>query len=69
MAEIDRHCLETPFCGAQQVTWHLRAEGRLSPKAAHQGPVAALRFLDDAPHRPTNRAYPRGLGVRSNGSE
>ena len=39
------------------------------PKAAHQGPVAALRFLDDAPHRPANRAYPRGLGERSNGSE
>ena len=37
------------------------------PKAAHQGPVAALRFLDDVPHRPANRAYPRDLGVRSNG--
>ena len=39
------------------------------PKAAPQGPVAVLRFLDDAPHRPANRACPRGLGERSNGSE
>ncbi len=36
---------------------------------AHQDPVAALRILDDVPHRPANRAYPRGLGERSNGSE
>ena len=39
------------------------------PKAAHQDPVAALRLLDDAPHRPANRAYPRGLGGRSNDPE
>lgn len=29
MAEIDRQFLETPFYGARQMTWHLRAEGRL----------------------------------------
>jgi hypothetical protein len=27
MAEIDRQFLETPFYGAQQMTWHLRAAG------------------------------------------
>jgi putative transposase len=27
MAEIDRQFLETPFYGAGQMTWHLRAEG------------------------------------------
>ena len=27
MGEIDRQFLETPFYGAQQMTWHLRAEG------------------------------------------
>jgi len=27
MAEIDRQFLETPFYGARQMTWHLRAEG------------------------------------------
>ncbi len=26
MVEIDRQFLETPFYGAQQMTWHLRAE-------------------------------------------
>jgi putative transposase len=29
MAMIDRQFLETPFYGARQMTWHLRAEGRL----------------------------------------
>ena len=29
MAEIDRQFLETPFYGARQMAWHLRAEGRL----------------------------------------
>ncbi len=29
MAEIDRQFLETPFYGARQMTWHLRAAGRL----------------------------------------
>ena len=29
MAEIDRQFLETPFYGARQMTWHLRATGRL----------------------------------------
>ena len=29
MGEIDRQFLETPFYGARQMTWHLRAEGRL----------------------------------------
>lgn len=29
MAEIDRQFLETPFYGARQMTWHLRAERRL----------------------------------------
>jgi putative transposase len=29
MVEIDRQFLETPFYGARQMTWHLRAEGRL----------------------------------------
>ena len=28
MAEIDRQFLETPFYGARQMTWHLRAAGR-----------------------------------------
>jgi len=28
MAEIDRQFLETPFYGVQQMTWHLRAQGR-----------------------------------------
>jgi putative transposase len=28
MIEIDRQFLETPFYGARQMTWHLRAEGR-----------------------------------------
>ena len=27
MGEIDRQFLETPFYGARQMTWHLRAEG------------------------------------------
>jgi hypothetical protein len=27
MAEIDRQFLDTPFYGAQQMTWHLRAQG------------------------------------------
>ena len=27
MAEIDRQFLETPFYGAQQMTWHLRTAG------------------------------------------
>ena len=27
MVEIDRQFLETPFYGARQMTWHLRAEG------------------------------------------
>ena len=27
MGMIDRQFLETPFYGAQQMTWHLRAEG------------------------------------------
>jgi putative transposase len=27
MAKIDRQFLETPFYGAQQMTWHLKAEG------------------------------------------
>ena len=27
MAMIDRQFLETPFYGARQMTWHLRAEG------------------------------------------
>ena len=26
MGEIDRQFLETPFYGARQMTWHLRAE-------------------------------------------
>ena len=30
------------------------------PKAAHQGPVAALRFLDDVPHRPAEPRLPTG---------
>mgnify|MGYP000586739963 FL=1 len=29
MVEIDRQFLETPFYGARQMTWHLRAAGRL----------------------------------------
>ena len=29
MAEIDRQFLDTPFYGARQMTWHLRAAGRL----------------------------------------
>ena len=29
IAEIDRQFLETPFYGARQMTWHLRAAGRL----------------------------------------
>lgn len=29
MAEIDRQFLDMPFYGARQMTWHLRAEGRL----------------------------------------
>ncbi len=29
MGMIDRQFLETPFYGARQMTWHLRAEGRL----------------------------------------
>ena len=29
MAEIDRQFLDTPFYGAQQMTWHLRAQGHL----------------------------------------
>ena len=29
MAEIDRQFLETPFYGAGQMTWHLRAHGHL----------------------------------------
>ncbi len=28
MAVIDRQFLETPFYGARQMTWHLRAEGQ-----------------------------------------
>ena len=28
MAAIDRQFLETPFYGARQMTWHLRAAGR-----------------------------------------
>jgi len=28
MGMIDRQFLETPFYGAQQMTWHLRAEGQ-----------------------------------------
>ena len=28
MAEIDRQFLETPFYGAQQMTWHLQAAGK-----------------------------------------
>ena len=29
MVEIDRQFLETPFYGARQMTWHLRAQGHL----------------------------------------
>jgi len=29
MGEIDRQFLETPFYGARQMTWHLRAQGHL----------------------------------------
>jgi len=29
MATIDRQFLETPFYGARQMTWHLRAQGHL----------------------------------------
>ena len=29
MAEIDRQFLDTPFYGVQQMTWHLRAKGRV----------------------------------------
>jgi len=29
MSEIDRQFLDTPFYGVQQMTWHLRAQGRM----------------------------------------
>ena len=37
MGEIDRQFLETPFYGARQMTWHLRAQGHLKPEGGAGG--------------------------------
>ena len=44
MVEIDRQFLETPFYGAQQMTWHLQAAGQLGSAVRSAGSRFASRF-------------------------
>ena len=58
MGMIDRQFLETPFYGAQQMTWHLRAEGA-SGKHQTGAPADAIDGSDAnlpaAAHQPSRQ--------------